>query len=46
MDCQVLGGSYQEEGIIPEVPQASVAAIAQKSANVASDVIVVDGELL
>jgi hypothetical protein len=46
MDGYVSGGSYQEGRVIPKVPQASIAAVAQQRANSASAVIVVDGQLL
>ena len=46
MDGEVLGGSNQRKGVIPEVAQASIATVAQQGPDLASDVIVVDGQLL
>jgi hypothetical protein len=46
MDGQVLGRSYQEERVVFEMAEAGVAAIAQQTTDPASDVIVVNSQLL
>jgi hypothetical protein len=46
VEAQVLSGREQGERVIPEVPYTSIAAITEQSADAASKVIMIDGELL